>query len=44
MWESVNMRPEMLEVLITGTADLTIEVTDNGFTYTARQREAGKSA
>lgn len=44
MWESVALAPEMLDDLMTGTADLTIVVTDSGFTYTARQREAGKSA
>lgn len=44
MWESVALVSEMLDDLMTGTADLTIEVTDSGFTYTARQREAGKSA
>lgn len=44
MWESVTLAPEILDDLMTGMADLTIEVTDYGFTYTVRQREAGISA
>ncbi|TPG56844.1 DUF3085 domain-containing protein [Ewingella americana] len=44
MWESVTLAPEMLDDLMTGTADLTIEVTDSGFICTARQREADKTA
>jgi hypothetical protein len=44
MWESVTLAPEMLDDLMTGTADLTIEVTDSGFIFTARQRDAEKTA
>lgn len=44
MWESVTLAPEMLDALLTGKADLTIEVTDNGFVFTAHQREADKTA
>lgn len=39
MWESVNLQPEMLHSLMTGRADLEIEVTDSGFLFTARQRD-----
>lgn len=39
MWESANLQPEMLDALMTGRADLAIEVTDSGFLFTPRQRD-----
>lgn len=44
MWESVKLAPETLDALLTGKTDLAIEVTDNGFVFTACQREADKTA
>jgi len=44
MWESVTLAPEMLDDVMTGSADLTIEVTDSGFVFNACKREADKTA
>lgn|GEM_PF-3251708 len=39
MWESVVLQPDMLASLSTGIADLTIEVTESGFVFTATLRD-----
>lgn len=38
--ESVTLQPEMRDVLIAGNADLTIELSDSGFVFSATQRNA----
>ncbi|CAH0144120.1 MULTISPECIES: DUF3085 domain-containing protein [Enterobacterales] len=43
VWESIKLEPEMLDVLITGAADLTIEVTNNAFVFSASLRDTGKT-
>lgn len=44
IWENVVLPPEMLECLTAGTADLAVDVTENGCVFTARVRETGVTA